>query len=78
MCDFLIKEKEKITEAIQVTFTLEDESTKKREMAGLMHVIDKYKLIEGTILTMDEESTIVLEHKTIHIQPLWKWLLVQN
>jgi len=74
-CDFLIKEKDKITQAIQVTLTLEEETTRKRELAGLLHTMNKYGLQQGTIITLDEEETITKDNKTITIQPLWKWLL---
>jgi len=74
-CDFLIKEKGRISAAIQVTLALEDESTKKRELTGLIHSMKKYNLNEGTIVTIGEESRIIHDGKTIHVQPLWKWLL---
>jgi len=74
-CDFLIKEKGMISAVIQVTLSIEDESTKKRELAGLMYSMQKYKLSEGTIITIGEESRIIHDRNTILVQPLWKWLL---
>lgn len=74
-CDFLVKEKERIIQAIQVTLTLEDETTRKREMDGLIHTLNKYKLTTGTIITLNEEGKTNYNNKTIIIQPLWKWLL---
>ena len=74
-CDFIIKEKDKIAQAIQVTLSLEEEKTRKREIAGLTHAMNKHKLTTGTIITMDEEEKIAIDNKTITIQPLSKWLL---
>ncbi len=74
-CDFLVKEKERIIQAIQVTLTLEEETSRKREMDGLIHVLNKYKLTTGTIVTLNEEGRTSNNNKTIIIQPLWKWLL---
>lgn len=74
-CDFLIKEKGRISDAIQVTLTMEDESTKKRELTGLMHSMQKYNLTEGTIITLGEESKMIHNRLTILVKPLWKWLL---
>ena len=74
-CDFLIKEGLKITQAIQVTHTLQDKLTRKREIQGLLDAMTTYKLQEGLILTDDEEETIQEEGITIQVRPVWKWLL---
>ena len=74
-CNFIIKTKNKITQAIQVSLDLSKTETKKRELNGLMDALNKYKLKEGTILTEDEEDEITIEKKKIKIIPVWKWLL---
>lgn len=74
-CDFVIKEGLNIRQAIQVSRTLHDEETKKRELEGLMEALDTYGLNEGMILTEDEEYKIDAEHRRIIVQPVWKWLL---
>ncbi|MBU1111591.1 MAG: DUF4143 domain-containing protein, partial [Nanoarchaeota archaeon] len=73
-CDFLIREGLKIKQAIQVTCYLNDKN-KEREIDGLMEALDKYKLKEGLILTLDEEKEINKNNKKIIIMPVWKWLL---
>lgn len=74
-CDFLVKEKNKIIGAIQVTKKL-DEDSSKREINGLLEALNEYHLKEGIILTYDEdEKDIKTGGKTIKIFPLWKWLL---
>ena len=74
-CDFLIKTKTKITEAIQVTWSMFSEETKNREIAGLLEAMELHKLKKGLILTEAEEDEIILRQKTITVMPVWKWLL---
>jgi predicted AAA+ superfamily ATPase len=74
-CDFLIREKSKITLAIQVTTSLEDKKTKDREVAGLCEAMDTHNLKEGLILTENEDFTLSLKDKTITVLPVYNWLL---
>jgi predicted AAA+ superfamily ATPase len=74
-CDFVIKEKTKIAEAIQVSWNIEDESTYNREIAGLLDAVNAYGLREGLILTESEEREFELDGVSIRIKPVWKWLL---
>lgn len=78
-CDFLIKTEFKISQAIQVTKTLEDPEVKQREFRGLLEAMELYQLKKGLILTMDEEGSEEIQGKNdvylIQILPLWKWLL---
>ena len=73
-CDFLIREGNKITEAIQVCFELNEDS-KERELQGLLEAMNKFKLEEGLILTNNQENEFVLKGKKVRVIPLWKWLL---
>lgn len=73
-CDFVIKGKNKITEAIQVCYEI-NEKNKKREIEGLLTTMKEFNLKEGLILTMDEEEEIKIENKNITIKPIWKWLI---
>lgn len=74
-CDFLVKEKEKIIQAIQVTASITDPKTEKREIEGLKEAMERHKLEEGYIITKNTEKTINLEGRTIHIKPITTWLL---
>ncbi len=73
-CDFLIKEKGKITNAIQVCFEMNDDN-KDREIRGLQEALEKVKLEQGVILTFDQEDELSLLNKRIVIKPVWKWLI---
>jgi predicted AAA+ superfamily ATPase len=77
-CDFVIKEKNKITEAIQVSWSIYEESTKKREISGLIEAMEQYSLKQGLILTENEEESIHIDHYQINVLPVWKWLLMKN
>ncbi|MCA9486133.1 ATP-binding protein [Candidatus Woesearchaeota archaeon] len=74
-CDFIIKEGLKITQAIQVTKSLGNSDTRKRELLGLKDAMEKYKLKEGLILTEDETEECEFEGYKVIIKPIWKWLL---
>ncbi|RLE46533.1 ATP-binding protein [Candidatus Woesearchaeota archaeon] len=75
-CDFLIKEGIKITQAIQVSFEL-NEKNKRRELKGLLEAMKQFNLKKGLILTNNQEKELVIENKKIMIKPVWKWLLEQ-
>ncbi|MBI4992814.1 MAG: ATP-binding protein [Candidatus Magasanikbacteria bacterium] len=73
-CDFLIKEKNKITTAVQVTAHLGNEN-REREMGGLLEAIKTNHLKKGLILTTNQEKTIKQKGGVIEVKPLWKWLI---
>lgn len=72
-CDFLVKEKDKITRAIQVTYKLE-EHNELRELKGLMNALIKFNLKEGIIITQNQEDIIEKENKKIKVIPAKKFL----
>ena len=74
-CDFVIKEKTKIVEAIQVSWSIEDEFTYKREMAGLLDAVNTNGLKEGLILTETMDREIEVEGVRVRVKPVWKWML---
>jgi len=74
-CDFVIKENNQITEAIQVTSQLSDKAVKNREIDGLMEAMQSYGLQKGLILTENEQDTLQINGFHIKITPIWKWLL---
>jgi uncharacterized protein len=74
-CDFIIKSGLTIEAAYQVCAEWHEDKMKTREIEGLYEALCTYDLKEGCILTDDTETTLIHEDKTIHIFPLWKWLL---
>lgn len=73
-CDFVVKEKTKITAAVQATKKIEP-ANEKREIGGLLEAMEKFKLKKGLIVTEDQEEVRKINGKTIEIVPAWKWLL---
>jgi len=74
-CDFLTFKDGKINKAIQVTYSLENEETKKREFKGLLKVCKKFNLNKGYIITYDSEDYIEIDSIKIEIIPFFKWVL---
>ncbi|OGC08955.1 AAA family ATPase [candidate division WOR-1 bacterium RIFCSPLOWO2_12_FULL_45_9] len=73
-CDFIIREKGKITEAIQVTQRIEvDNET--RELGGMSEALERFRLKTGLIITEDQAGEKKIGSKKIKIMPAWKWLL---
>ncbi len=75
-CDFVITENNKVKEAVQVCWNI-NQTNKEREIAGLLEAMNKFKLTTGTILTSDQEEEIKVDEKKIIIKPIWKWLLTE-
>jgi len=73
-CDFVVKEKERITGAFQVCYSLHEDN-KEREMNGLVAALKEFKLKEGLILTYNQEDEFLVEGRKISVRPVWKWLL---
>ena len=70
--DFYIPDEEL---AIQVSYSLRDEETRKRETEALGKLPNRLPCRRRLILTYDEEETISDKHGTIDVVPVWKWLV---
>jgi len=77
-CDFIINEKNRITKAFQVTYEMDDEKTKKREIKGLVNACKNFNLDKGTIITYDSEDEIVEDNIEIKVIPFYKWITTIN
>jgi predicted AAA+ superfamily ATPase len=74
-CDFIIRTKETITEAIQVCYSLSDPVVRKRELSGLKEAMQCYKLKHGMIITREEQEEIKVDGLVISVVPVAGWLL---
>lgn len=72
-CDFVIKKKNKIINALQVTKEINSEN-EAREIKGLTDAMDVYGLKEGCILTLEQRENRKIEDKTVKILPVWEWM----
>lgn len=77
-CDFILREGNRIVQAIQVTANLSDPAVRNREVEGLMEAMNTYHLREGMILTENEQEKIEINGVLISVIPIWKWLLSQS
>ncbi|MDD5317833.1 MAG: ATP-binding protein [Candidatus ainarchaeum sp.] len=73
-CDFVVKEKGRITTALQVCHML-TEDNRERELGGLLEALDKFKLDNGLIITRDQEDELAVNGRKISVKPAWKWML---
>lgn len=73
-CDFLVKEKNRIVQAIQISKNI-DKSNEKREFGGLVNAFDRLKIKNGLILTENQEGIKKFGGYKIIIKPVWKWLI---
>lgn len=70
--DFYVPEEEL---AVQVSYSIKDESTRKREVNALLAIKDVLPCKRQIIITYDEEDAWQLANKSIEVIPVWKWLL---
>ena len=76
--DFLIKTYEKVTHLVQVSYTLSNSGTKKRELRALVKASDELEHsggIELIMLTLDSSNEEIIDGKTIRIVNILEWLL---
>lgn len=74
-CDFIVTDKGRVTNAIQVTVDLSDVTTREREIKGLLQCCKRFNLSEGTIITYDSSEVIEINDITIRIVPAWKYFI---
>ncbi len=60
--------------AIQVSYSIEDDDTRKRETSALCALHQNTPLTSAIIITYDEEELITASGLEIHVVPIWKWL----
>ena len=76
--DFVIKKGSKITELIQVSYSIENEQTRKRELAALKTAHNELAgetQIKCTLLTMDKREEVNLDGLKIDVRNIIDWLL---
>ena len=76
-CDFIIEEKNRITQLIQVTSSLKDEKTKKRELRVFSKTIEDLQLKDVEFLVIHENNTsdIIYDDLNIITVNIKEWLL---
>ncbi|MBN2367749.1 ATP-binding protein [Candidatus Woesearchaeota archaeon] len=72
-CDFIIKKGYRIAECIQVTKSLDEDSTRKREINFLISTLDYFKLDKGIIITEKDKEKLEINGKVIEVLPYVDW-----
>ena len=68
-CDFLIKQNEKIIQAVQVCWEINNDNMV-REINGIKNALDETGAKEGVIITSNQEDKL----DGIDLIPAWKWI----
>ena len=76
-CDFVVKEQDKITHAIQVCLELNAENMA-REVNGLIEALQFFNLETGYIITINQEDELIKDGKKVLLIPAWKWTVEMN
>lgn len=63
---------------IQVSYSLSDPETKKREIDALESAMRELKIKQATIISYDEEATIETDNCSIQVIPVWQWILTRK
>jgi hypothetical protein len=73
-CDFVTEDHGKVTAALQVCYEL-SQKNRDRELDGLTSAMLTLGIKNGIILTYHQEETIVHNGFSLHVLPVWQWLL---
>ena len=75
-CDFVIQRGVEIDSLIQVTWNMDDQETRQREINGLIEASDATGCRNLFIITADTGEEIRLsDNRIINVLPAWRWLL---
>ena len=73
-CDFVVQREEHVEELIQVTWDIEDEDTRKREIDGIKEAAKGTKCGKLTIVTREQKETIGEDGFRIEVVGIEEWL----
>ena len=73
-CDFVVQREEHVEELIQVTWDIEDEDTRKREIDGIKEAAKGTKCDKLTIVTRERKETIEEDGFRIEVVGIEEWL----
>lgn len=73
-CDFVVQREEHVEELIQVTWDIEDEDTRKREIDGIKEAAKGTKCDKHTIVTREQKETIDEDGFRIEVVGIEEWL----
>ena len=71
-CDFIVRNRHAVTDAIQACTRLTDEAMD-REIDGLVEAMDACSLDSGTIITESQRDAISVGNRRIEVVPFYEW-----
>lgn len=71
-CDFVVKEKDKVTQVVQACYDLNSDNLQ-RELNGLKEAMEFFTLSEGTIVTLNQSDLFVENGKQIRVVAANDW-----
>ncbi len=71
-CDFIVKEKNKPTQAIQVTHSL-DSDNEKRETFGLAEAMEALGIKNGLVITINQKDELTVQGRKVQVVPAHEW-----
>lgn len=63
---------------VNVSYELADSRTREREINGLLEAMEYFNLSESYLITSDEEQSLSVDDRSIHIMPLYQYLLTHT
>ncbi len=73
--DFLVTQRGKPQQLIQVTSSIEDNKVKERELAPLLSAAERFKIDDCLILTDGQSAEVSSGKLKIKVRPIWSWFL---
>lgn len=73
-CDFVVFEKNKCKQVIQVCSQM-DSDNKARELDGLIEAMEFFKLKEGFIITLNQKDKLGFNGKTVYLIPAFEFIV---
>jgi len=73
-CDFIVKKENKLL-PIQVSYFLENDKTKEREIRGLVEACNKINVKDGIIITFDQKEEFEQQGINIKVIPVYQYFL---
>ena len=74
-CDFVVCKGNQVVQAIQVSYDISNDKTRKREINGLLLAAKETKCENLLLLTDHESETTIESGHQIKIQPVYEWSL---
>ena len=71
-CDFLLVDRGRVKEAVQVCFDLSDPETRRREAKGLVAACSRFGLSKGTIITGDDSDQWSMDQIQVDAVPFYR------